>query len=552
MSAPAKVIELGAVRRHDGTVRDVAPTGSRILNTWLAGSRILNTWLAGRKADRAAQAGGAGRYGRAYVGAKTDLTTINWLTANTSINADLQAALPTLRARSRDLCANTPLGRRFLTLVRNNVVGPHGLRFQSMAMRAGGDLDTRTNDAIEAWFADWSRKEHCDIAQRRSFPALCRGIVAAVARDGEALVRKVRGTDAGPHGFALQWLEADRLDHGYHDTLRNGNAVRMGVETDTRGRHVAYHVLTYHPGEDVYGGKPRATRERVPASDMLLVMTAERAEQVRGVPWMHAVLIDAKMLAGFEEAAVVAARAGASKFGWLKQTEPGDASGNAVPDFDEVTSGGGAAMNFEAGSIGTIPFGWDFGSFNPDYPSQAFDPFVKAVMHRHAAGLDVAHHNLSGRMDGVNYSSARIAELNERDGWTTLQQWFIDELVAPVAAEALMFALLNGRVTTAGGAVLPAENFERYRKAMVFEGRGWDWVDPRNEVESNAKAIETGLDSRTAIAARQGRNFEDVVKNLKREREMLAAAGLLPAAPAAPADPEPDADDTPNPDGSPE
>jgi len=51
----------------------------------------------------------------------------------------------------------------------------------------------------------------------------------------------------------------------------------------------------------------------VPASDVFHLFVPERAEQLRGYTWLHAVLMRAQMLQGYEEAALVAARVGATR-----------------------------------------------------------------------------------------------------------------------------------------------------------------------------------------------------------------------------------------------
>lgn len=106
-----------------------------------------------------------------------------------------------------------------------------------------------------------------------------------------------------------------------------------------------------------------------------------------------------------------------------------------------------------------------------------------------AAGLDVAYHNLNGDMSDVNYSSARIAELAERDGWRGIAHWFIGSFVRPTFRDWLETALLSGAIKLASGQALPVSRMDKYLSGAIFRGRGWDWdwVDPQKEV--NAAAI---------------------------------------------------------------
>jgi len=76
------------------------------------------------------------------------------------------------------------------------------------------------------------------------------------------------------------------------------------------------------------------------------------------------------------------------------------------------------------------------------------------------------------------------------------------------------------------------ERLSKFADVARFQGRRWNWVDPKNDAEASELLIRTGLASRTSIAASQGREFEDIIDELKQERELMVAAGLIEAAPA--------------------
>lgn len=501
------------------------------------GSRVLREWNAQRQADKA-NAGAIQAFQRSFSGGGVDRLTQSWLPANTAINVDLEAQLPLLRARSRSLWANTAFGRRFGRLVEINVVGPHGFALEASVKKPDGTLDDDVNNAIEAAFVRWKKATSCDIAKRMDFDSMCRLILKMVAREGEGPVKKIRGRAADNNwGFALQTLDPDRIDHWYSQWHSNGDVTRMGVQVKTTGAIAGHWVLSAHPGDTrTYA---TAVREFVPASDMVNLFPVERAEQLRGIPWMHAILLDSRNLAGFEEAAIIAARAGASKFAWLKQTaESSPDLWSESEEGEKYGPGKVPTMDFSPGTMGTLPYGWDVGTFDGKYPSDAFDPFVNAVMHRLASGLDVAHHNLSGRMNGVNYSSARIAEMAERDVWRVLQDWFIEAFLRELGREWLWLAMLNGQIKDSKGRPLDASRIPEFQDALSWVPRGWDWVDPKNETDASVTAIESGLDSRTANLRRRGRDVLKVAAELRREKELFADL-LTPAKPAASPAPQP-------------
>lgn len=479
---------------------------------------------------------------REFAGAAVNRLTASLAGWSGSVNADLDGSLVILRARARQLAANTAHGRRFLSLVANNVVG--GENQPKLQVRAYKDqrnpnaatvLDKAANDAIEIHWEQWARA--CDLGGRMTLTHLLRLVAKAVARDGEALLRLVRGRDL-PYGLALQALDIDRLDESLNQQ-GSGRHIRQGVELDSTGRAVALWLKTRHPGENYTVGA--AEYERVPVADIIHVFLPERPEQVRGYTWFHAVLLDSAQLAKFIESAVIAARVGASKVAALERSE--DALDQTALMADGTGTGGALSMSVEAGEMFELPPGYKLASWDPEYPHANFDSFLKACMRGIASGLDVAAHNLTGDMTEVNYSSARIAELAEREEWMALQSWFIAAVLRPVFREWLSIALLRGDITfPVSGKALPFDRFDKFYAAARFQGRRWQWVDPRAEVEAAQLLIENGLASRTEIAAAQGKEFDDVLDELRQEDEALRAAGLKAAAPEPRPEP-PDAEE---------
>jgi hypothetical protein len=189
----------------------------------------------------------AGTYGPGkaggYAGAAINRLTSSLANWSGSGNFDLDGNIAILRARARHLTNNDELGKRFLSLVATNVVGRNNPQLQVRAFdipqsvpgkTAEPKLDKTANDSIESHWVRWGRT--LDITGRRkSFPAFCRLIVKAVARDGEALIRIIRNRDL-EYGMALQALEADRLQRRaeqrqYHPPRRGAgfNGPRGGV-----------------------------------------------------------------------------------------------------------------------------------------------------------------------------------------------------------------------------------------------------------------------------------------------------------------------------------
>ena len=86
--------------------------------------------------------------------------------------------------------------------------------------------------------------------------------------------------------------------------------------------------------------------------------------------------------------------------------------------------------------------GYDFKPHESKYPNEVFGPFVKTALQRVASGWRVSYHALANDLEGVNFSSIRSGTLDERDRWSSDQQWFIDILLKRVRAEWMLMSLL--------------------------------------------------------------------------------------------------------------
>jgi lambda family phage portal protein len=468
---------------------------------------------------------------RRFDGAVVDRLTASWTATNNAIDRELRNDLDKLRARSRDLSKNNEYATKFLRMVRNNVAGKDGFTLQARSIDPSGTLDSLANTAIENAFWRWGRPGRCEVTGKLSFPDLVRTLAVALARDGEFLVRRVRGRAAGEYGFQLQVLDIERLDTKYNRAATEGsNAIIMGVEVDIVGRPVAYHIFTTLPGEP--NGLQRQ-RERVPADEIWHKFIPFELEQTRGVPWMHAAMRRINDLNGYREAAVIAARIGASKMGFFTSKD------GQPPPNDGQDAEGNFVAQATPGEFAVLPDGYGFEKFDPAYPHDQFEAFVRGALRGIASALGVAYPSLGNDLNGVNFSSIRAGLLEEREEWIVIQNWFIASFLEPLFEEWLDMALLSGAIRLPNGSTLPASKADKFR-VHTWLGRRWDWVDPLKDIQANVAAIEAGLASPQQVAASLGRDVEEILDDIAAFRKMAADRGVplgpqQPAAAAAPA-----------------
>jgi lambda family phage portal protein len=464
---------------------------------------------------------------RSYDAARLNRLNADWTVVNTSSNFELRRSLRVLRARSRNLARNSDYVKKFLSMVRDNVSGPAGMKLQARAVDARGEPDEALNKRVEAAWREWCHAENASLNGKLSFRDIERKADTTLARDGELLVRAVAADNK--FGFALKFYAVDWLDETYNERLISGNRVIMSVEIDDTDRPVAY-WLTPPPADYQFldTNVSGRYRTRVPAEEIIHLYlpddeNSDDDSQTRGVPWAHTAMARLKLLGGYEEAEVVAARIGASKMGFFQQTTP-DEESYGGEDKEKEASGGELMDSPQPGTFGIIPEDYEFKEWNPQHPNTNYGAFIKGVLRGIAAGLGVTYFSLAEDLEGVNYSSARIGLLAERDVWRGLQGFKKEHFNRRIYLLWLRAAMLAGAID------IRVSDYKRLLEP-IWHARGWTWIDPKDDVQATALAIASNLDSLTGSLGEQGRELEDVIAERKREITLLKEAGLPTALP---------------------
>lgn len=467
---------------------------------------------------------------RGFNAASLSRLTTDWLTQIVSADEEARRSLRKLRARARELWMNNDYVVKYLGLLQNNVVGPMGIMPQMVITegRPTKDQPQPVRDkfaevVIEREFKRWAKKENASVSGDMSFRDQQRLFIETLARDGEVLVRKIRGFD-NPFKFALEFLEVDFLDEDHNIRLSNGNEIRMGVELNGFRRPIAYHLLTSHPGDASYvlGGRRFV---RVPAADIIHGFMRHRPQQTRGVPWMHSAMTRLNMLGAYEEAELVAARIASSKMGFFTEDD-------ATYQASDEDSDGNLITDFEPGIWEKLPAGVKADLIEPTHPGDQFDPFMKQMLHGAASGLQVAYTSLTSDLKGVNFSSGRMGLLEERDFYRNLMWWFIEHFCGDVFTEWLTMALLNGVMP------LPASKLDKFNQPR-WQLRGWQWVDPLKDAKANIESNNAGIKTKRDILAESGRDLEDTFAQLAEENRLATELGLTFTTDSTPPPPEP-------------
>jgi len=484
-------------------------------NNGVQGSAILKAWNDGRQAERERAEKAEKNIGaRMYAGAKVNRLQSDWSALNTSADSEIVTSLRPLRARSRQLVRDNEFAKNAIRIIQNNVIGG-GIGMQAQVSNAKGKLIDKVNDQIEKVWGKWSQKKYAHTGGILSFQDIERIIMAQIVEAGDVLIRKVKMPfGEGSIHFALEVIEADRLmDQFQSARAPNGNTIRMGVEMDEWMRPTAYWLHPSHPGDYQFRTFVPSKFIRVPAEEMIHLYIVDRWPQSRGVPWFHAALKRLGDMHGYSEAEIVAARASANIVGFIKTLDVDNPS-----DYQE------RVIDSEPGTFKQLLPGEDFVGFAPNRPNAGLEPFMRFMLRSVAASIGVSYESLSKDYSASNYSSSRLALLDDRALWRILQGWVIRNFRQEVHAEWMDAAVLAGEITVPDY----YSNREKYQ-AVRFKPRGWSWIDPTKEIQAYRLAVRAGFMTVSDVIADTagGADAEDVFKARRQELDLMDQLQLV-------------------------
>jgi lambda family phage portal protein len=448
-----------------------------------------------------------------FAAAKSDRIQKGFLGgAGLSVDETLRRDLERLRSASRKAGEDIGYMKRYYGMVQTHVVGDTGVRLQAEVRNKNGDLDKEVNDDIEAAFKDWGKIGTCEISGRMNLISAEQLIAKTTSQDGDILIRHIDGAD-NKYGYAFQLIEADLLDAQLYKTLDNGNRIKMGVEVDGYGRHIAYHILTSHPGEYTWKSGNRRY-ERIPASQIILPFPMWRPGQNRGIPWAHASLLDMHDISSYRESVMVSGRIAASNM-LLYERDPEQQAPDAGDDEDWDESGD-FNIELDPGSSAIVPEGYKIKETNFQHKGDTLGEFQKASLRGGASGAEVNYNVMGNDYEGVSWSSLRQAILEDREHWKRMQGWFISQVMGPIYERWIRNALLKNAINN-----LKAYDLNR-SLSYTFRGRRWQWVDPLNEEKAAGAAMDNFTANPLDILNDKGVDLEQMAEGWGRYLKTMA------------------------------
>lgn len=391
------------------------------------------------------------------------------------------AAREPVQRRARHFAANNPLAHSGVSAWVTAAVGA-GITATSQ------HPDPNMRKLLDATFRKWSR--NADLEKLTDFNGLQAAAVRSERIDGDALFRWV--------GNQLQAIPAEMLDMSLTRDLADGALIVNGIELDSFGRRIAYHINPAKPSDQF---PTYAQPVRIAANDVIHIFRPTGPGAVRGVSALANVLLRLSELDGLEDALQTNAKVAALLSVIL--TNENDIGSDADDPFAE-------GQSLEPGAMFRVPGGWKVNTTAPQQAQQVAE-FLLHMTRTIAAGLDVPEHLLTGDLRQANYSSLRAALVSFRQKIEAYQfHTLVPQLLNPVWKRVMTHAVLSGEIDSP----LNDDLFE-----VEWIPPAQPWVDPLKDAEATLKLINAGLMSRRQAVASLGYSIDELDAEIAADRQ---------------------------------
>ena len=453
--------------------------------------------------------------------------SLAWMPGNPGAVAAMLATNAELRGKSRDLVRRNAWAQAGIEAFVANAVGT-GIKPQSLSG------DERFKAEIQVLWRDWA--EEADAAGQTDFYGLQALACRAMLEGGECLIRlrPRRPEDGLSVPLQLQLLEPEHLPISLNTDLPSGNVVRSGIEFDSLGRRVAYHLYRSHPEDGrlaPMSGQGGVDTVRVDAKEIIHLFRVLRPGQIRGEPWLSRALVKLNELDQYDDAELVRKKTAAMFAGFVTRANPEDnLMGEGASDADGISLAGlepGTLQILEPGTLQILEPGEDIKFSDPADVGGSYSEFLRTQFRAVAAAIGITYEQLTGDLTSVNYSSIRAGMLEFRRRCEMVQHGvLVHQMCRPVWAAWMKQAVLAGALDAPGFARGGPARRRQYL-AVKWIPQGWQWVDPEKEFKAMLLAIRAGLMSRSEAISAFGYDAEDVDREIAADNQRADDLGLI-------------------------
>lgn len=448
----------------------------------------------------------------------------------------------TLRQRARMLYMAAPIATSAIKTNRTNVVGV-GLKLKS---RIDREVLGLTPEQAEAWqkmtereFSLWAEnKRACDATGMNTFYGLQQLALISWLLSGDCIgvLKQYEVDQLLPYALRVHLIESDRIATPggcgagtsiNYTTGKNpdtGNTIYDGVEVDSNGMVVAYHIRSTYPFEvgapTTKWARVLAYQEHTGLPNVVHVVECERPDQYRGVSYLAQVIEPLLQLRRYTESELMAAVIESFFTAFIKTEAPtDDMPFNQVEGDPPGEPKGPNEYSMGPGQINVMEPGEDVTFASPTRPAGGFDAFVTAICSQIGSALEIPADLLLKKFN-ASYSASRAALLEAWKAFKMRREWLADDFCRPIYEVWMSEAVARGRIYAPGFFTNPAIRAAYLGSEWLGPSQGQ--LDPTKEITAEILACSEGFSTHEQSTIRlNGGQWDANVEQLLRENEKL-------------------------------
>lgn len=459
---------------------------------------------------------------------------VGWIVdaGNAEDNIDLYSS--TLRKRARDLYAGGGLARSGPKTLTTSTVGWGILpkpKIDGEFLGLSDEERAETEQAILREFRLWAENTMCDAERQQNFYGLQELAFLSMLMSGDVFALfGMKENKRTPYQTTIRLLEADRIcnpdssGESESEETDSGGRIIDGVEIDQEGTVIRYHIASRSPiaendSSELVWTAIDAFGPETGYPNILHLMTYERPEQRRGIPFVAAEIEQLKQFTRYMNAELAANVVSAMLTCFITSDADDGKFGmqDAVNDDEKVTDDD-IQLELAPGAVYSLPPGKQITTVNPLRNNSQFETFVNTCITVMASSMGIPKEVLIKKYES-NYTAARAALL---DFWRTVRVYrtrFNNNFNQPIYEQWLSEAVATGRINAPGFFDDPA-----VRQAWcgcVWMGASMGHVDPLKEVNAAEKRIENNITTQEQEASEY--NGNDWSANIRQRKKEITA-----------------------------
>jgi len=484
--------------------------------------------------------------------ARNSRELINWNPAIISPDMQIAQSKELADARGRDVIQNDGLAMGAIHTHRDSIVGAQFRLIAKPDWEALGATEKWADDfqlIVESRFNLLADSTECwfDASGTMTLTDMVRLAVGGFVPTGEVLATAEWLEEPGrPCKTAIQMVSPSRLSNpdGEADTL----TLRSGIEINSYGRPMAYHIRSAFPG-DYYSPMGLITWKRIPAMlpwrrrQVLHIVEKMQPGQTRGIADMVSTLKQQRMTKKFQDITLQNAVVNATYAAAIESDLPSDvvfgSMGAGGQGMTGMLSEYMAALTQYIGGTDNIAIdgvkmphlfpGTKLNMKPAGTPGGVGTGFEESLLRHIAAPLGLSYEQFSKDYTKTNYSSARASMAETFKFMQTRKKVVADRFATMIYVLWLEEEINAKRVPLPkgmGAAIFYDPLMREALTACSWVGAARGQIDEVKETQAAIMRINAGLSTYEIEAARFGEDFRALYKQQAREKKMREEYGL--------------------------